>query len=280
MNGVQGSTICTRCEALARQLLGEDWESDSTTTLVDHLGENWAQSDSFFDLNQGTMAIEISDLQGRFNLNNLRKSDGTTNSKALSQFKRLLDLLGLPRAYATALQDWLDSDQLESGNGTEGRAYQTNALPYWPANDVMANVSELMLLNGMTIQDFQMLREHVTALPSATSVNLNSATGMVMRALAPDLSASQAERLVNRQDSDQIDNIDEFLTSSTGQAFKGVENTINTNSEYFLVDIMASYNARRSHLEVLLHRDAGTGEISIIYRSLMPQRELDTKFLE
>src|SRR3954464_5202533 len=92
--------------AQARALVpaGVDWaravlSDDRRVSSVDHLGEPWALRLPPTAMENGELASQIDDQQAAFNLNNLAKG-GAANPLQLAQFRRLLQILGLPEALA------------------------------------------------------------------------------------------------------------------------------------------------------------------------------------
>lgn len=92
-------------ETFARQILAADLRDDRLDKRVDHLGELWAQPAEPLQIEGGALALSITDLQGRFNINNVVDRQGRVHSAELNRFRRLLSGLGLPERYAAELQD-------------------------------------------------------------------------------------------------------------------------------------------------------------------------------
>ena len=100
----QGFEVALGAEGWAADILRKDAQDSQT----DHLGEIWARSMSALPIDEGVGTVEgrIEDMQGRFNLNNLVFSDGTTNEKAVKQLERILGMLEIEPAWAAAMADW------------------------------------------------------------------------------------------------------------------------------------------------------------------------------
>ncbi len=84
----QGFEVALGAEAWAADILRKDAQDSQT----DHFGEIWAKSMAALPIDEGVGTVEgrIEDMQGRFNLNNLVFSDGTTNETAVKQLERML----------------------------------------------------------------------------------------------------------------------------------------------------------------------------------------------
>jgi general secretion pathway protein K len=167
-------------ELLAKALLRRDLSTDQ----VDHLAESWANPELRFPLDEGgELRLRIEDLAGRFNLNSL-VAGGEAGELAQVRLRRLLQQLQLNPAYAERLQDWLDEDQDVVGTGgAEDDQYLLLKPPYRTGFGRIAEVSELRLLLGMSEGDYRRLAPFVSALPSQTELNINTASARVLACL-------------------------------------------------------------------------------------------------
>ena len=154
--------------------------------------EIWARPMAPLPIGQATVQGYLEDMQGRFNLNNLRRADGASDTAAVAQFKRLLTLLGLEPGIAEAAADWVDSDGSRSGvRGAEDGAYLGMKPPYLAANRSFADAAELRLVYGVDRATWHKLRPFVAALPARTRVNINTARAEVLAAVVSEWGAPQ-----------------------------------------------------------------------------------------
>ena len=169
-------------EALAADVLIED----SKESTIDSAKEDWGTPINL-PLDEGTGDIKgrLEDLQGRFNLNNLLKLDGTKNDATVKQFERLLEILGLDRRWANITVDWLDANTTaEPPDGAEDSVYAGQSPPYLTANMAITRTSELMFQVGMTKAIYDKLEPFVSALPAGTGLNVCTAAAEVLDSLA------------------------------------------------------------------------------------------------
>lgn len=252
-------------EAYARQLLAKD-----ATGKVDTLDEAWAQAKEQqpFEIEDGSMKIEINDLQGRFNLNSVvADAQGVQiNGLALDQFKLLLAALQLNPNYAYLWLDWIDRDANRSVNGAEDADYGN----YRTAARPEADISALRLLNSMQPQDYAKLAPHVTALPfdaatntTATTINVNTADEIVLRSISSTLSAAQAAQIIARQKTGGYRDIAE-VPGVNGAAAAGV------NSNYFEVIVTVNYANRWQRIRTVLQRTQNPLAITVLSRVRSP----------
>ena len=173
----QASQHVYAAEGLAQIALMED-AADST---IDHLGEIWAQPASLPLSEHAEIAGQLSDMQGRLNLNNLVTADGKVDATALARLERLLARLELPTTLAPAIIDWIDPDSEPYGpSGAEDSQYTRADPPYLAANTGLASVTELRLIAGMEEPMYRALAPHVSALPQTTAINVNTASPEVL----------------------------------------------------------------------------------------------------
>lgn len=255
-------------EALARAILVRDLRAGDPRTPVDHLGEAWARPLTSFPLDDGgELVVRIEDATARFNLNGVVRQ-GRVNEQGLKQFRRLLLRLGIEAPYGERLVDWLDKDQEPTGaNGAEDNQYLLNQPPYRAANRVMADVSELRLLAGMTEADYRRLLPFVTALPSDATLNVNTAGALVLSSLGDPLSPSVAESLVAARGREGFKTVDAFL-GQPALAGLGLEaQGLAVGSEYFRVTSEVRLGDRRQVLVSTLQR-SNDGRVRVLARDL------------
>lgn len=155
----------------------------------------------------GTATARVVDGGNCFNLNGLvgRAPDGEdrVNPAALEQFARLIRLLRIPggEAIPPSVADWIDRDDAPLPGGAEDRDYRG----YRTAGAMMADVSELRAVKGVTAEAYQALRPWVCTLPDAqpSVLNVNTLTpeqAPLLAMLLPDtMGPGQAEAMLQRR---------------------------------------------------------------------------------
>ncbi len=190
----RAATLMAHEQALQMALGAEAWAievlyQDATTTQHDSLDETWAMPLPPLPIDGGQLQASLEDMQGRFNLNNLLKPDGTQNMLAVAQFTRLLAALGLEPKWADLLLDWIDADSLVTGNdGGEDSVYTSLSPSYRPPNRPIASISELLALPDFGAERYHQLAPYVAALPVGTPLNVCTASSLVLDTIAPGLS--------------------------------------------------------------------------------------------
>ena len=85
-------------------------------------------------------------------------------------------------AFASAVLDWRDGDDLLHVNGAEEKEYAAAGLKYGPANKLFESVDELRFVLGVTPALFACLRGEVTVLAQRASVDVDHASPLVRAA--------------------------------------------------------------------------------------------------
>lgn len=177
----QGQLVALGAEAWAADVLRQDLQDSKT----DHLGETWAKPLPPLPIDGGTVEGRLEDMQGRFNVNNLVHADGTTNPEAVKQLERLLAVLEIEPAWASAMADWIDEDtQPGFPDGAEDSVYSGQTPAHLAANMPVTRASELMVLPGFGAERYAKLEPYVTALPVGVPLNVCTAAGIVLDALS------------------------------------------------------------------------------------------------
>jgi len=183
-------------EDFARILLREDLNENK----IDGAGDYWAKDIEPRPVEGGFIDGYIEDEQARFNLNSLVGS-----TVALTRFKQLCDNLEVDDQFIPALIDWLDEDS----DITYPDGMEENYENYRVANREMADISELLLVHNVTPESYEKLQPYITALPGATTINVNTMSETIYLSLGPNLNADDFTK--EREDS-LFESVDDFVT--------------------------------------------------------------------
>jgi general secretion pathway protein K len=258
----QGLMFMQGAEAWAADILRQDLVDSPAS---DNLSEPWATQLPPLPVDGGTIIGKLEDLQGRFNLNNLVKADGTENPLARHQFERLLSLLQIDPGLAGAVVDWLDADNdLRFPTGGEDVTYASADPPYHAANTMITSASELMAVSGFKRETYSMLAPYVTALPIGTKLNVNTASAVVLASLSDDIDLSAAEGLVKQRNDAAFVDIDKTFE---GLVDPKVLKEIDGVSQHFLLTATVTLGTNQLTMRSVLQRDA-SGVTRALFRSL------------
>lgn len=206
----------------ARAILAEDFRSNR----VDHGGELWASGLPPTDVEQGSLAGEIRDAQGLFNLGNLSR-DGKPSEADLAALARLLGLLGLRAELAEAIA----------------------------AAQPMAQVEELHRVRGLDERAVAKLARVVTVLPRRTQVNVNTAPAEVLAAIVEGLTLPEALVLTHERKAAPFRDAGDFVSRLPRRELAAASEAIGTQTRFFFVHGRAKVGRAQARVEALLQRD-------------------------
>lgn len=246
---------------------------------IDNLSEDWANPLTY-PLDPGTAEIQIIDAQSRFNLNSLHKS-ASNRAVQNQRFKNLLAELGIDPIIADNTQQFMDEDSMVDND------YLAHEVPHRASYALFKHPSELLLVNEVDREIYRKLKPYISALPVNATLNVNTASDKVLAALSSSWSLSDADSVINSRGEKGFNSLDEFWGLSEVQPFteadKNNPNSSNTastqnskevwdkpdfsvNSQYFEVFARVTLADRVATVEMLMHRDAQTGDMRTYYR--------------
>jgi general secretion pathway protein K len=263
----QAYEVALGAEAWAADFLRQDRQESET----DHLGENWAKPLPPLPLDDGgTVEGRLEDMQGRFNVNNLRTPEGTTNEAAVEQLQRILEMLEIEPAWAAAIADWVDSDaQPGFPDGAEDSVYTSLTPPHRTANMTITRTSELMVLDGFGAERYAKLAPFITALPVGTPLNVCTAPGIVLDSLKENIRefSLSPEDLAKRRTErcfPDLNDIEGWIGDA--EEFNEKKKSLTESSNWFRANVWVTIGTTQFTLYSLLAR-ADQGPVRTILRS-------------
>ena len=198
-------------DALALSLLHQDQGA------IDHTGEGWARPIAALELapelipGEGPREVggEITDLQGRFNVNWLSDS---TNLAARAGFDRLLTQLALPAQTGQTLTRFLRPGTTFSR--AERAPWLQMDRPRDPIGGPLLNADQLAEHPGLSPATYARLRPWITALPGDSALNVNTAPAEVLQAFLPHLPPAALSRLLAQRRRQPFASVDAFLIAA------------------------------------------------------------------
>jgi len=243
---------------------------------VDHPEEEWAKPHTY-PLQPGSAEIQIIDAQARFNLNGLHKT-ATDRSAQIQRFKNLLAELGLDQTIADRTQKFMNEDSQVDND------YLSAEVPYRASYNLFKHPSELLLVQDVDAESYRKLVPYITALPVSATLNVNTASNKVLAALSTSWSLSEADAVIGNRGDDGFAKVDDFWGLSEVQPFTGSSGSssgsnsgsstkevwdkadFSVNSQYFEVFAKVTLADRIATIEMLIYRDAQTGDMRTYYR--------------
>jgi general secretion pathway protein K len=187
----QAQAYAQGLEAYAAKVLRQDQEADSGS--IDTADDIWAVPLPPTPVPGGEITATMSDLNGRFNLNNLDPAPANVNADIWKRkFVLLLLALKLDTALADNVVAWMNPDPAASA---DDNWYLSQPLPYSPAKREFIHVSELRLVKGVDGDTYARLAPYVSALPPGTPINVNTARVLVLMTLNESMTEQMAQSL-------------------------------------------------------------------------------------
>jgi general secretion pathway protein K len=185
---MQAENYAKGLEDYATRVLMQDEQNSDGTDASDDI---WSVPLPPTPVPGGIITATMTDLDGRFNLNNLCPDNNANAGQWNAKFVLLLQALKLDPNLAQNVQDWMSSNP--SAGAGEGW-YAGQAVPYRSARRPFTHVSELRLVQGFDGDTYARILPHVSALPVGTSININTATVPVLMTLrdSPALTEQEA----------------------------------------------------------------------------------------
>ncbi|MET0376160.1 MAG: type II secretion system minor pseudopilin GspK [Rhizorhabdus sp.] len=161
------------------------------TLIVDRLNDRargetslpagWTGESRAIPIDGGMIRARLVDGGACFNLNSLvsgsQTSGYTARPQMMERLGTLLMIAGVPdmraRPLVAAITDWIDSDTVPQRQGAEDETYARAPVPYRTANTLMADVSELRAVSGVTPPIYAAIRPWLCALPVSEIAPLN-----------------------------------------------------------------------------------------------------------
>ncbi len=267
----QATLVASRAQADLYADAGLDWArgvlaEDARHGAVDHLGEGWAQPIVGLPVERALVAGAIEDEQGKFNLNNLAV-EGRSDAD-LRILQNILKELALPAELADAVMDWIDADQDVTGNGgAEDAYYLSLARPYRAANQPIMQVDELYRIRGFDAATVARLRPHVTALRRRTSVNINTASDVVLAAIFDGkVPRDQIAERISARRAKPFNSTSEIAQWAPRADPRAASTDLTVKSDFFTVRVRVAQDDVQVAAEALVQRNPQGGATSIVWR--------------
>jgi len=226
-------------------------QDDARAGTLDHLGEPWAFPLPRTPLENGSIEGGIEDAQARLNINNLAKDDALGKEER-ARFSRLFALRGIASGALAAISGSMMPVSASEPGDKAGNAPRAKALPtnLWPVR-----AAEVAALRGVAPRDITRMLPFVVALPTATVLNVNTASPEVLAAAFPDISTDALAALVAERARKPFATLSDLRSRMPAGVNVPDETTLGTSSSFFLVSVRARQGETRAQARALLRRD-------------------------
>ncbi len=280
----QAQNVSDRAQAEAVRAAALEWaviilaKSAKDNPTSDDLTQVWAKPLPALPAEGGQVTGRLIDAQGKFNLNNLLLDNNKISASDVYVFKNLLLSISADPNLSDAVIDWIDDNTTTEPNGAEDIDYLQLKTPYRAANQRMQSIEELRLVKGFTPEIVEKLRPWITALPTHTEININTASKEVLSALFYAVPSVADQILAQRPytDTGAITKLITQLPAGVTLPAYGVK------SGYFEVAVETLFGRYRRTTLALIQRGVGNGPSRVLWHSqyLPIQTVADTKTKE
>ena len=266
-----------------RLILREDAVS-AQSAAADHLAEPWAlpvqesKLSTFLSQDQqwreGDTEVflsgQITDAQSRMNVVNLVE-DGQISPPALARFAALFGRLGLPLAELQSLAQQLPAS-LKASQTPTSTGISSGTSKEGPAALMPQQTAQLVWL-GLSPGTLAALQAHITLLPEATPVNLNTASAEVLSAVVPGLDLASARQAVSQRQRGHWASLNaaQKALGPSGLLLNDKQHSV--QSRYFEVQGRMRIDNVVQQETALVRRDGS--QVRMLWRVRSPQLRLD-----
>lgn len=255
----------------AMVVLSEDKEQND----VDTLREPWAQSrelslQSTALFENGHFMVELSDVCGKIQINQLLDDQGNWRPTQKDMFQRFLlsKQFGLDSDEVSNLmdfiKDWMDPDNEVTRFGAESGYYQGLEPPYSCANGPLASLDRLILINGISEELVHGTTEKKGILPYLSvhgdgKININTAGPLILKALSTEMNEDMVQDMISYRE----DPTNDLADPKWYQKVPGMDHIVfdadllTTQSDYFEIRSTGVLGTMEQHLNVSVFRESG-----------------------
>ncbi|MGI4721554.1 MAG: type II secretion system minor pseudopilin GspK [Janthinobacterium lividum] len=249
--------------------LDQVWATPLAETRLDQYIERERIQGEAFD---ASLSGNIVDATSRYNLANLAQQ-GQRSAAQEAVFSRLLGVLRLDTRLAQRVGIFVAQGQrsaptiegrgpggvTDEGDNTKtgpGGTDPATALPVPPATGLpvpLVQVDDLLAVQGMTPAILAQLKPFLIVLPQATTINVNTAPAELLAALSPEITLSEAQRLVARRKTAPWRDMANFRNEiRSGDSVS--DEVAATKSDWFLVQSRIRLDRAALNAESLIQR--------------------------
>lgn len=279
LHGDQALLLALSAESWAKQLLS----SDQDDREVDSLEENWALAVPVLPIEGGFLRGCVQDLQSKVNISSFATYDGEKLNAEMENranglvrvWLALLRLNDLPfnEASVATIIDWVDADnEPVSEWGAEQQNYESNRELVMVANAALTDVNELAIMRGYGSASVSLLRPWVSALPRATSININTAPEQILLAMGGEYPQAFADYVLRQRPFYLMDDFYEGLSGVLDMKLQQIQEFwpdefVGITTDYFQLQLEVILGDSQLRVDSVLGR-YGRNEPVVIARTI------------
>ena len=221
---------------------------------IDHYGEIWATPLPPTPVEGGTIEGRITDLQSRFNLNNLAPR-GVKSPANVTLAKALFTQVGVPVTLVDTLADAIDRDELTDDGQSERQRYGRVL-----RNAPLVRFADLLDIPGFTDAYVRNLAAAMVVLPEASPINANTASRALIVAAFPAASVDVIDKSLLRRAQQPFSASGDLATLLGQPTLEGV---FSANSQYFAVEAVIRFERAAHRVQLQIARPPASRPVVI-----------------
>ena len=239
---VQAWHYAIGAEEYAKELLHDSFDGK---TLADYPAQAWAKPKPAFKLPQGELAMQITDLQSRFNLNSLAQ----TNSRPSDIFSQLMLQSAVDPRHAQAILAAIRN--LAAAGAARGAGNPQAAAMQGRCGGVLLFTDPSQLIDlGLSVDDYRKIASSVTVLPdTCLAFNINTVSPLLGNIIVTNPTKRAAVAQFREQ---------QGYLSNNDVARLGLGDGITSYSRYFGVQVRIKDEFGDYNLSSVLYRSPGS----------------------
>jgi general secretion pathway protein K len=247
LNATQGNLLAEGSILWAIEKLNTDSQKKNPVRVMDLTSLKSALD----QVDNSVITSTLYEAEGRFNLNNLNDPNYTDDFVRLIQAAAPNVDIAIARTITQAIIHWITASPPTAALDTY---YLKLNPPYRAPHRLMVSVSELRLVQGVTSALFLTLSPYITALPTATPININHTSAPVLRSLSPTLTQAAATAILARAKQTPFATVQDFLQFDVVKNNPIPANKITLASSYFLLKTSVKVAQQETLLYTLLQK--------------------------
>jgi len=240
------SGINVSAKILSEKLNGETYSYPGSMELP--------VENSFEDFN-GTIVVRIEDETSKFNVNSLVSSGEVFNGTAYKSFQKLLKILSLDEKIADRVIDWIDKDNVAKLPDSEQNA----------KNSALLSVDELLLINGISKEDYDKLLPYVTVYGTRDNlfININGAEKPVLQCLSDEINEELAQRVIEYRKINPFEDITQMqkVDGVTSMIYNPISSMITVKGTHFSINSTAASEGVKRIIVTVLNTSSSSAMI-------------------
>ena len=223
---------------------------------IDHLGEPWALALPPIPMEDGEIRGAIVDAQGRLNINALGLAGESSPERT-----RLAALFARAGRAARGARHRSPTGSTRTAPpaipAPKTRSTSLSGVRISPRTAPLLRVAELSAAKDMTPRAVAAVLPFLSALPTGTPVNVNTAPPEVLAAIVDNLDGERLEALIADRARKPFTTVAEFRARLPEGATLASDVGLAVASSYFLITIEARQGATHSRARALVRRGGG-----------------------